>query len=175
MAGDADDGRDQVDVIIEQWARERPDVDVSGMSAIGRLTRVREAIRRRLDEVFAEHGLESWEFDVLATLLRNGPPHRLTPGELLASMMITSGAMTNRLDRLERRGFIERRPDPDDGRRVLVTLTDAGMGVVDAALIDHAANERGILSCFDDQQEETFVELLRVLHHALVDVDDSQS
>lgn len=166
--GHSDRVDDQVDAILDQWARQRPDVDVSGMAAIGRLTRVHAAVRRRLGEVFAQHDLESWEFDVLATLLRTGAPHRLTPGELLESTMVTSGAMTNRIDRLERRGYVRRLPDPDDGRRVLVCLTDAGTAVVDAALVDHATNERDILSCFDDQQERTFVELLRVLHDALV-------
>ena len=98
---------DDVDRIVEQWNRERPDVDVSGMAIIGRLGRIEKSIRVRLDEVFSTHGLESWEFDVLATLLRSGGP--LTPGALLDSMMITSGAMTNRIDRLEQRAFVKRR------------------------------------------------------------------
>lgn len=160
---------DHVDEIIDQWRQERPDVDVSGMAIIGRLGRVEKMIRPRLDEVFADHDLESWEFDVLATLLRNGQPHQLTPGELLDSVMITSGAMTNRIDRLEARGLVKRGKNPADGRQVSVTLTAKGRKKVDAALVDHAANERTILASLDRHEQDQLVELLRKLHHALVD------
>lgn len=161
------DTGDAVDAIVAQWHRERPGVDVSGMAVIGRLTRLTQAIRPRLDAVFAEHGLESWEFDVLATLLRNGPPHRLTPGQLLDSMMVTSGAMTNRIDRLESRGLVERTKHPDDGRQVLVTLTDAGLRTVDAALVDHARNELEILAALDEAERDQLVDLLRPLLRSL--------
>lgn len=160
---------DQVDEIIDQWNRERPDVDVSGMAIIGRITRLSQTIRPRLNAVFATHDLESWEFDVLATLLRNGPPHQLTPGELLDSMMITSGAMTNRLKRLEQRGFVERSASPADGRQVLVTLTAAGLAKVDAALVDHAANEAEIVGALTPRQQDQLVTLLRSLHTAVVE------
>lgn len=163
---------DQVDEIVEQWHRERPDVDVSGMAIIGRLTRLEKAIRPRLNTVFAQHDLESWEFDVLATLVRNGHPHQLTPGELLDSMMITSGAMTNRIDRLERRGFVKRSKSPADGRQVLVTLTSKGRRKIDAALVDHAANELAIIAPLQPAQREQLVDLLRILHHAVVDQPD---
>ncbi len=160
---------DHVDEIVAQWNRERPDIDVSGMAIIGRITRLNQVIRPRLSAVFADHDLESWEFDVLATLLRNGEPHQLTPGELLDSMMITSGAMTNRLKRLEDRGFLKRLANPTDGRQVLVTLTAAGRAVVDAALVDHAANERQIVSALTVGQQEQLVKLLRILLAALVE------
>lgn len=160
---------DQVDEIVGQWNRERPDVDVSGMAIIGRITRLSQTIRPRLNAVFATHDLESWEFDVLATLLRNGPPHQLTPGELLDSMMITSGAMTNRLKRLEERGFIRRDSSPTDGRQVLVTLTPAGLTTVDAALVDHAANEADIIAALTPRQRDQLIRLLRTLHTAVVD------
>lgn len=160
---------DQVDEIVDQWNRERPDVDVSGMAIIGRITRLSQTIRPRLNAVFATHDLESWEFDVLATLLRNGPPHQLTPGELLDSMMITSGAMTNRLKRLEQRGFVERSASPADGRQVLVTLTAAGLAKVDAALVDHAANEAEIVGALTPRQQDQLVTLLRSLHTAVVE------
>lgn len=159
--------RDNVDLIVDQWRRERPDVDVSGMAIIGRLGRLEKLIRPRLDEVFAQHDLESWEFDVLATLLRSGEPHRLTPGELLESMMITSGAMTNRIDRLEQRGFVKRAKSPSDGRQVLVSLTAKGRKKVDAALIDHAVNENEILSVLNSTQQAELVDLLRVLSLAV--------
>ena len=167
-AGEPTD-RDHVDEIVEQWGRERPDVDVSGMAVIGRLARLEKLIRPRLNAVFAHHELESWEFDVLATLVRTGAPHQLTPGQLLDSMMITSGAMTNRIDRLEKRGFVTRVKSPDDGRQVLVTLTKKGMRKVDAALVDHAANEREILSSLEPGQRDELIRLLRVLHNAVND------
>jgi len=137
------------------------------MAIVGRLGRLEKAVRRRLDAVFAEHDLESWEFDVLATLLRTGSPHQLTPGQLLDSMMITSGAMTNRLDRLEERGLVERLKNPDDGRQVLVTLTDAGLATVDAALVDHAANELRLIEALNKSQRRHLVELLRILDQSV--------
>lgn len=160
---------DHVDAIVAQWNRERPDIDVSGMEVIGRLTRLVGVIRPRLDEVFAEHDLESWEFDMLATLVRTGPPHQLTPGQLLDAMMVTSGAMTNRIDRLEKRGFVRRSKSPNDGRQVLVTLTTSGANKLDAALADHAANELEILRALDDTERADLVGLLRVLHHAVIE------
>ncbi len=160
---------DDVDEIVAQWNRERPDIDVSGMAIIGRLSRLDKSIRPRLNAVFAEHDLESWEFDVLATLLRTGQPHQLTPGELLESMMITSGTMTNRIDRLERRGLVTRSTSKTDGRKVLVTLTKAGLKKVDAALLDHAANEAAIISVLNPAQRDQLIELLRLLHLAVVD------
>lgn len=160
---------DHVDEIVAQWNRERPDIDVSGMAIIGRITRLNQTIRPRLNAVFDAHELESWEFDVIATLLRNGPPHQLTPGELLESMMITSGAMTNRIQRLEDRGFVKRLKSPTDGRQVLVTLTDAGRAKADAALVDHAANEAAIISALTPRQQQQLTKLLRVLHTSVVD------
>ena len=154
---------DLVDEIVAQWERERPDVDVSGMQIIGRLARLTKAIGPRLDTTFAEHNLEAWEFDVLATLRRSGGPHRLTAGQLLETMMITSGTMTNRIDRLEDRGFIRRLKDPSDGRVVLVELAAKGLRKVDSALADHAANESRILSGLDKADQQHLVRLLRKL------------
>lgn len=164
--------RDHVDDIVDQWQRQRPHVDVSGMAVVGRITRLHKMIQPTLDAVFAAHDLESWEFDVLATLLRNGPPHQLTPGQLIESMMITSGAMTNRIDRLERRGLVERVQSPTDGRRVLVTLTEHGLEKVDTALVDHAANELRLIDALDDTQRDQLIELLRTLHHTIIDYPD---
>lgn len=160
---------DHVDEIVEQWTRERPDLDVSGMAIIGRITRLEKLIRPQLNGVFAEHDLESWEFDVLATLLRTGAPHQLTPGQLLDSMMITSGAMTNRIDRLEQSGLVKRTKSATDGRQVLVKLTKKGLRVVDSALIDHAANERAIVDALTPNQQDQLVELLRCLHLGVAD------
>ncbi len=158
---------DQVDAIVEQWRRERPDLDVGGMEVIGRISRLDRALRPHLRAVFARHGLEDWEFDVLATLRRSGPPHRLTAGGLLASMMITSGTLTNRIDRLEGRGLIARERDPDDGRIVWVALTDEGFDVVDAAVTEHAANELALLEALSTAQRRQLVDLLRELSRSL--------
>lgn len=165
---------DHVDEIVAQWDRARPAVDVSGMAIIGRISRLNKQIRPQLNAVFAKHGLESWEFDVLATLVRSGEPHQLTPGRLLKSMMITSGAMTNRIQRLEERGFVKRIKCPNDGRQVLVTLTESGRRTLDAALIDHAANERAIVSVLNKRQQAQLIGLLRILHHSVVDHIEDQ-
>ena len=166
---------DRVDEIVAQWHRERPGLDVSGMEVIGRLSRLDRAIRPLLEKVFAQHDLESWEFDVLATLLRHGAPHQLTPGQLMDSVMITSGAMTNRIDRLEQRGLVAREKNPDDRRQVLVTLTGTGRKKVGAALVDHAANEARIISALDSTQRSQFIEALRVLSLAVAERGDTTS
>lgn len=159
--------KDHVDQILQQWSRERPDVDVSAMAIIGRISRLERMIGVRLEQVFAEHGLEAWEFDVLATLRRSGSPFELTAGQLLDAMMITSGTMTHRIDRLEGRGFVRRRKDPADGRVVLVGLTPAGRRRVDAALEGHAANELHIISSLSQRDRNDLTRVLRRLHLAL--------
>jgi DNA-binding MarR family transcriptional regulator len=156
--------RDAVDVIVEQWAAERPDVDVSGMAVIGRISRLEKLLGAELSRVFATHGLEAWEFDVLATLRRSGPPYELTVGEMLASMMLASGTVSHRIDRLEGRGLVERRADRRDGRVVRVRLTRAGKTLVDRTLVDHFANERRLLSSLSKPEQEQLVDLLRRLH-----------
>ncbi len=154
---------DHVDEIITQWNRERPDLDVSAMAVIGRISRLEKTIRPRLESVFARHGLESWEFDVLATLRRHGEAYQLTPGQLLASTMITSGAMTHRIDRLEERGLVERTKSATDGRLVLVGLTATGLDLIDRAVADHAANESEIIAGLSPRQRKQLTDLLRVL------------
>ncbi len=156
--------RDHVDTITEQWARERPDVDVSGMAVIGRISRLARTLESRLDEVFAAHALEAWEFDLLAALRRSGDPYQLTAGQLVEAMMITSGAVTNRLDRLEARGLIRRQRSPHDGRVVLARLTPDGFATIDAAVVDHAANEIALVSALDADEQRHLQDLLRRLH-----------
>lgn len=160
---------DPIDEIVRQWNRERPDLDVTGMAIIGRISRLNQVLRAELNTVFAAHDLENWEFDVLATLRRSGEPHQLTPGRLLDSMMVTSGAMTNRIDRLEGRGLVERTKSPTDGRQVLVTLTEAGRDVLDAALVDHVANERRLIDGLGADDQERLIGLLRSLHHVVAE------
>ncbi len=165
---------DHVDLILEQWARERPDVDVSAVAVIGRISRIEQMVQPLLSRVFAQHGLAWWEYDVLAALRRVGPPYELTAGQLWSSLMLTSGAITNRLDRLEGRGLVERVKDPDDARRVLARLTAAGLATIDAALVDHAANEEELLSSLSERERATLVRLLRKLHHGLAELSGEE-
>lgn len=154
---------DHVDAIVAQWRKERPDLDPSPMAVIGRISRLERIISSRLAAVFSRHDLESWEFDVLATLRRSGEPHRLTVGALLESMMITSGTMTNRIDRLEHRRLVKRVPDASDRRVVLVELTSSGRELVNRVLPDHLANEAAMLESLSDTDVRQLTRVLRKL------------
>ncbi len=138
--------KDAVDGILEQWRRERPDLDVSPMGIIGRVKRCAALLQRKLDETFAAFGLTIWEFDVLATLRRTGAPYCLAPTALFSALMITSGTMTHRLQRLEASGLVLRVPNPHDARSVLVQLTPEGLALIDRAVAAHVENERRILA-----------------------------
>ncbi|TGQ45916.1 MarR family transcriptional regulator [Mesorhizobium sp. M00.F.Ca.ET.216.01.1.1] len=149
---------------IEQWKRERPDLDVTPMAVLGRLSEAASLIaRERLAPLFARFGLQSGEFDVLATLRRSGSPYALTPTALYEATMVTSGAMTNRLDRLEKAGLIRRAPHPSDRRGVVVQLTEKGRDLIDEALAAHLANEHQILSGLTRTEREALANLLRKL------------
>jgi DNA-binding MarR family transcriptional regulator len=158
---------DDVDAILEQWARERPDLDVSPMGVFGRLARAARLADARLDEVFATHGLDRASFDVLATLRRSGPPYRLTPGELQRTAMVTTSAIAQRLNKLEERGLVSRTPNAADGRVIDVTLTPAGLDLVDRALPDHVANEHRLLAGLSARQRSQLTQLLRALTESL--------
>jgi DNA-binding MarR family transcriptional regulator len=160
-------GPDHVDHILEQWAATRPDVDVSPMAVIGRLSRVCRLVDDRLGRTFAAHGLDRASFDVLATLRRSGGV--LTPGGLTRAAMVTSGAITQRLDRLEERGLVTRARSTEDGRGVHVRLTDDGRTLVDAALPDHVATEQDLLAALTDTQRAALTDALRTLLAALGD------
>lgn len=136
---------DRVSDFLAQWERERPDLDVSPMGVIGRLSRVSEITGRALSRTFTAHGLTSGEFDTLATLRRAGSPFTLTPGELAASSMVTGAAMTNRLQRLEDKGLLVRATDPENRRRVHVRLTDEGRARVDEVVVEHMRTEQDLL------------------------------
>ncbi|TPM37938.1 MarR family transcriptional regulator [Mesorhizobium sp. B2-3-4] len=149
---------------IEQWNRERPDLDVSPMGVIGRLNEASSLIARdRLAPLFARFGLQSGEFDVLATLRRSGAPFALTPTALYEATMVTSGAMTARLDRLEKAGWIERAPHPSDRRGIVVRLTTTGIALIDEAVTAHVANEHGILAGLTRTEREMLSRLLEKL------------
>jgi DNA-binding MarR family transcriptional regulator len=154
---------DHVDEIIEQWRRERPDLDPRPMGVFGRFARLAAHLDRELTAGVAPFGLERWEFDVLATLRRSGAPYELTAGQLVASAMLTSGAITNRIDRLADRGLIERRADPADRRVVRVGLLPAGRELVDRAVEAHLDNERRLLAALGPRDQEQLARLLRRL------------
>ncbi|TPJ42316.1 MarR family transcriptional regulator [Mesorhizobium sp. B2-5-4] len=155
---------DRAGKAIEQWQRERPDLDVSPMAVIGRLNEVSALIaRERLAPLFARFGLQAGEFDVLATLRRSGSPYALNPTALYEATMVTSGAMTNRLDRLETSGLIQRGPHPNDRRGIVVRLTEKGLALIDEAVAAHVANEHQILSGLTQTERETLSRLLEKL------------
>lgn len=154
---------DDVDAIVAAWKRERPDVDVSAMQVLSRVSRLARHLDRARKQAFSTHGLETWEFDVLAALRRAGPPYDLSPGRLVAETLVTSGTMTNRVDRLVGRGLVERRPDPHDRRGVLVSLTASGRRTVDAALDELLAHERRILGSLGTRDARQLADALRTL------------
>jgi DNA-binding MarR family transcriptional regulator len=154
--------RDSVDAIVDQWRAVRPDVDVSPMGIVGRASRLSRLIDRRLEQNFQQFGIESWMFDVLATLRRTGEPYELTAGELVIHTMVTTGAMTNRIDRLEERQLVERR-SAGDRRKVVVALTVRGRELVDEVLLAHLATEREILAGLSTRQRAELVDLLRIV------------
>lgn len=148
---------------MAQWQRERPDLDLAPVQVLGRLSRIGPQLDRALAMVFERFGLGPGEFDVLATLRRAGAPFELTPSALMDSMVITSGAVTKRVDRLVAEGLVQRRPDPADGRGKLVGLTTRGREVVDAAIGEHLANEDRLLGLLTARQREQLADLLRLL------------
>ncbi|HMG03379.1 MAG TPA: MarR family transcriptional regulator [Edaphobacter sp.] len=155
--------QDHVDHILEQWHRQRPDLDVSPMGIIGRISRAERLIDSRMKAVSLPFQLERWGFDVLATLRRAGEPYHLTPTQLFQSLMLTSGAITNRIDRLEEAGWVERLLDPSDRRVVLVSLTRSGLRLIDRAVAAHMEAEEDMLAPFSTQDREKLVALLRTL------------
>jgi DNA-binding MarR family transcriptional regulator len=155
--------RDHVDRIFEQWAAERPDLDRSAMGVVARILRSARIVDLEMGRVFSEDGLNRGEFDVLATLRRAGPPYRLNPSDLSASVLLSTGAMTNRLDRLESAGLVRRLPDPADRRGVLVELTAEGRALIDRVLTAHVRNEERILETLTDADRRHLTRLLRKL------------
>jgi DNA-binding MarR family transcriptional regulator len=155
--------RDEVDRLVEAWQRERADLDLRPMEVLSRVTRLGHHLDRARRQAFAEHAIESWEFDVLAALRRAGTPYELSPGRLLRETLVTSGTMTNRVDRLAARGLVERLPDPSDRRGVLVRLTATGRSTVDGALEGLLRRERDLLAGLDGDDQQRLAGLLRSL------------
>ncbi|POO56822.1 MarR family winged helix-turn-helix transcriptional regulator [Agrobacterium rosae] len=153
---------DHVDRILAQWAKERPDLDVEPMGIMGRLHRLSTHLGREVEAVLLQHGLSSSAFDVLATLRRAGEPYRLSPGELLAMTMVSSGTMTNRIDQLEKAGLVERTNNPEDRRSVLIALTDKGFATVDEAVTAHVENQHRLMAAVSEDDRREFNRLLKV-------------
>jgi len=155
--------RDEVDDLVAAWRAERPDLDVQPLQVLSRVSRLARHLDRARRIAFAGHGLETWEFDVLSALRRQGSPYQLSPGALLRATLVTSGTMTNRIDRLAAAGLVLRQPDPQDKRGVLVTLTAEGRARVDAALADLLGREEALLARLDRGERELLAGLLRTL------------
>lgn len=155
--------RDEVDDIVAAWQRERPDLDTTPMQVLSRVTRLARHLDRARRAAFAAHALEPWEFDVLSALRRSGPPYQLSPGRLVTETLVTSGTMTNRVDRLTERGLVSREADPADRRGVQVTLTAAGRSAVDAALDELLEQERSLLSSLPASEAQALAASLRTL------------
>ena len=155
--------RDEVDDLVAAWRAQRPDLDVEPMQVLSRISRLARHLDIARRGAFADHGLETWEFDVLSALRRQGPPFQLTPGALLRATLVTSGTMTNRIDRLATAGLVRREPDPKDKRGVLVTLTEQGVAKADAALADLLRRERALLAGLDRGERQHLADLMRIL------------
>ncbi|MET7379246.1 MarR family transcriptional regulator [Streptomyces sp. NPDC005526] len=159
--------RDAVDDFLDQWAAQRDDLDLDAMGSVGRILRLSRLVGAQVKEYFAEYDMETWEFDVIATLRRSGRP--LTAKELAASVMIGSAALTNRIDRLVSRGLVTREAVPGDRRSLHVALTDQGRALVDKTVEGHVRNQRRILSALDGRETDEFNRLLRTLLVSLGD------
>jgi DNA-binding MarR family transcriptional regulator len=158
-----DPGADEVDELVQAWLHERSDLDLAPVEVFSRIGRLARLLDRARREAFSAHGIELWEFDVLAALRRAGKPYRLSPGQLLRETMVTSGTMTNRIDRLGARGLVERSPDPHDRRGVLVGLTAAGKRAVDGAFESLLASERELLAELSTAERRELAGLLKRL------------
>src|ERR1700750_1292565 len=152
--------RDEVDDLVAAWRDQRPDLDVAPLQVLSRVSRLARHLDIARRGAFAGHGLEAWEFDVLSALRRAGPPFQLTPGALLRATLVTSGTMTNRIDRLAAAGLVRREPDPQEKRGALVTLTAEGRARVDAALADLLGREEALLAGLDRGERQELAGLL---------------
>lgn len=155
--------RDEVDRLVEAWRRERPDLDVTPLEVLSRVSRLARHLDLARRKAFERHGVEGWEFDVLTALRRAGPPYELSPSALLSATLVTSGTMTNRIQRMEASGLVSRHPDPTDGRGVRVRLTDRGRSMADAVLTELLGEERALLATLPQADRSSLAGLLRTL------------
>jgi DNA-binding MarR family transcriptional regulator len=151
---------DRIDKILAQWNRERPDLDVAPMGLIGRIGNLAHHLGHEMGKTFAQFDLNRAAFDVLATLRRSGAPYTLSPNDLIATMMVTSGTMTNRIDQLEKAGLVARSPNPDDGRSFLVSLTEKGFALIDGAVTAHVETQARLVSSLTEEEKDALNNLL---------------
>jgi DNA-binding MarR family transcriptional regulator len=154
---------DRVGRGMASWRRERPDIDCSGKAVVGRILHLHDIILRTVDRTLAVHGLKYPTYAVLATIRVSGPPYRMSPGELLSSLLLSSGGLSNLLRRMEKDGFIRRTADKRDGRGVIVELTEKGIAAADASMADHAAIERKLCECLPPDLHETIAKGLGLM------------
>lgn len=154
---------DHVDFVVAQWAQAMPSVDVSSMEIFGRMARIQKHLERLRVEALSHYGFKEGEFDVLATLRRAGAPYRLTPTELYRSLLVTSGAMTNRIMRLESAGMVERVADPNDRRSSQVALTAQGKALIEQAVVTHTEIQELVLASLGAEQRHALARLLRAM------------
>ncbi|MFF5444624.1 MarR family winged helix-turn-helix transcriptional regulator [Streptomyces sp. NPDC012888] len=158
-----DPGPDAVDAITAQWNAVRPELDVTAMGVFGRIYRISRGMGEEMDRVYARFGISRGEFDVIATLRRSGAPYTLSPRRLADTMMITTGGMTGRLDKLEKAGLLSRSPDPNDRRGLQVTITDKGLELIDEAVVAGLRAQQAALAGFGEEETELLTHLLRRL------------
>lgn len=151
---------DHIDKILAQWKQERPDLEVAPMGTIGRIKRLNQHLARGMEKTWSAHGLNAASFDVLATLRRAGSPYALSPGDLMASTMVTSGTMTHRIDQLEKAGLVERIRNPDDGRGFLISLSPQGYAVIDKAITAHVETQGKLVAALTNEQRSKLDDLL---------------
>ncbi|MFJ7203033.1 MarR family winged helix-turn-helix transcriptional regulator [Streptomyces sp. NPDC098789] len=159
--------KDAVDAIAAQWNAVRPDLDVTPMAVFGRIYRISKAMGDAMDRTYARYGISRGEFDVVATLRRSGEPYTLSPRQLSATLMLTTGGMTGRLDKLEKAGLLRRSPDPHDRRGLQVTVTERGLALIDEAVTAGLEVQRAGLEGLDEEEVTLLIALLRKLHGSL--------
>jgi DNA-binding MarR family transcriptional regulator len=153
---------DAIDRVVEQWAKQKPELDTDPMAMMGRLMRIAKYMETKVADLHKKYDLKLGEFDVLATLRRSGKPYRLTPSELIDTMMLTSGAMTNRLDKLENKGLISREHSKEDRRSVTVQLTQDGLALIDKLIEEHADVQKSLVKSMTAAQKKQANQLLKV-------------
>lgn len=158
---------DIIDLIIEQWKSENPHLDPLPMATVTRIINLANLLTKHSDDVLKKHGLSLWGFDVLATLRRQGEPYQLSPTTLSQQVMLSTGAMTNRIDRLQQRGLVSRIPDPDDRRSLLIQLTSDGEILINEAVEDRMNACHDLFNAMNDKEKDTFSELLKKLYSSL--------
>lgn len=151
---------DRIDKILAQWRRERPDLDTTAMGLFGRLRNLALHLSREMEKTFGRFGLNSANFDMLATLRRSGEPYTLSPSDLMETMMVSSGTMTNRIDQLERAGLVARSQNPDDGRSFLISLTPKGFELIDAAVTAHVETQKRLIATLSEGERTALDRLL---------------